>query len=108
MMTRVLKLNNWEQKLVFLLSSVLVILCFLYIYFVNSTILQISLRNHNQEEAFLVQTEITNAVTEYMALSRQVDMETAESLGFVDASNLVTFVNRETTNMTLTFGGNEI
>ncbi len=108
MTTQALKLNNWEQKLTILLGVFLVVLCFLYIYFVNSTILQISLRNHNQEEAFAVQTEITNLVSEYMALVRQIDMSYAESLGFIDASNLVSFIERDTAGLTLTLGINEL
>lgn len=108
MMTKVLQLNNLEQKLIILLGFLLISLCFIYIYLVNSTILHTSLRSHNQEEAFALQTEVTNLVSDYMELSKEIDMAYAESLGFVDAGNLVSFVERDSQIITLTLGGNEL
>ncbi len=108
MITKSLQLNNLSQKLFWFLVVLIVLLSIAYVYFVNSSIINVALRDDHEEEISVVQTQITSLVTEYLALSSLIDFDQAVLLGFAEAKDKNDFVARQSGSITLTLGHNEI
>ena len=108
MTTKALHLHNIEQKIIWLLMSGILVMSFLYIYFVNSSIIYTAIREENKETIGLIQTEVSALVSDYITLSGTVDLVLASELGFVDASKKASFALRGGETVTLTLLNNEI
>lgn len=79
-----------------------------YVYFVNSSIINVAIRDDYEEEISLIQTDITELVERYMALSETIDFDQAVVLGFVEVGNEASFAVRGSEPVTLSLVGNEI
>jgi hypothetical protein len=77
-----------------LISAVLVVLGFSYLYFVNSTVAGIVGKDSGTKEYRDLSTECQKLEKEYLALEGSVDMDYATSKGFVEKKN-VDFIVRE-------------
>ncbi len=85
MNTRASIIDNIEQKIILILGSFLLLQALAYIYFVNSTFFNVLARKEAEENISVAETEITDFVTDYMALSERVNLPLAYEKGFVDA-----------------------
>lgn len=108
MTTKALILQNFEQKIVWLLLASLIFVSIVYVYFVNSSIIQMAIREENEESISIAETEISVLVSEYITLSGDIDMDLATAMGFVDAREEATFAQREDGATTLSLARDEI
>lgn len=108
MTSKSLHLNNLEHKLFWLLLVMISLVSFFYIYLINSSIINLALREDYEEEMSYTQTEVTDLVSEYMSLTNQLDYEQVLAFGFVDDASQVTFAVRGEPAVILTLGTDEI
>ena len=108
MTTKSLYLNNLELKLFWFLLLSISLVSFFYIYLINSSIINLALREDYEEEMSYLETEVTDLVSEYMSLANQVDYEQALAFGFTDDASQITFAVRGEPAVILTLGTDEI
>ena len=108
MTTKALTLNNLEQKIVWLCLAGILLLSFFYIYFINSSIIDVAAKERSDELISITETEISGLVSDYIFLSKTVDLEGAKRLGLTDVSAKTVFVTRRTPTQILTLLDNEI
>ena len=58
-MTKAFIINNIEQRLIFILGALLLLLAFAYVYLVNSSIFNVVARKEAEEMISVTETEIT-------------------------------------------------
>lgn len=108
MTTKALTLNNIEQKIVWLCLTGICLLAFFYIYFINSSIIDVAAKEKSDELISITETEISGLVSSYIFLSKTIDLEGASRLGLTDASAKTVFVVRSIPTQILTLLDNEI
>lgn len=85
MYTRALKIHNLERKIIWSLLIMIVFQFLGYSYFVSSSLFDVMARKQQEEMIAVTETEITVLVSEYLALSEDITIDLAHSLGFKDA-----------------------
>ena len=85
MYTRALKIHNLEKKIIISLMFLLVFQALGYVYLINSSIFNVVARKEQEEMIAVTETEITALVSNYLALSENINLDLAYSLGFKDA-----------------------
>ena len=106
-MTKAFIINNIEQRLIFILGALLLLLAFAYVYLVNSSIFNVVARKEAEEMISVTETEITGLAAKYMTLSEGINLDLAYEKGFVDAPERGVFAVVKPAGATLSFN-NEI
>ncbi len=86
MTERILQLNSEKRIFWGLLGALLLSACF-YIYFINSTVHNVVLRQNLESELSQLSLSIGSQEFEYIAKKSSVTLETAYALGFKDTEN---------------------
>lgn len=95
------ELNEHQGLLVWMLFSVLVFLVFLYLFFINNAVMNISAHENNKEEIIALESELSGLELSYIELSGNLDMLLAKELGFSDIGKNSSFVIRKSSSVTL-------
>ncbi|MBU4536824.1 hypothetical protein KJ603_02175 [Patescibacteria group bacterium] len=91
----VLKINNINKKKVFIsLIFALVFFSCSYIYLILQTTINISTYQDIKQEVIELDSQIGDHEFEYMSLKKTINLEMAQTLGYVEASN-INFVDKD-------------
>jgi len=90
-----------NTKILFIvLSALVLLLAFLYVYFINFAIHKTALREDVRIETMDLQSKTSNLEKEYLALQREITKDFALRNGFVDVEETV-FVSIPNTQLSL-------
>jgi len=96
MKIKAIQLNNIkkEQAAIFALVGIIALLLFAYAYFINASVLYVVERKAAEREGSAVLLRISAQETNYFSASEDINMSSAYSMGFKEASN-ISFANRK-------------
>ena len=95
-------ISKFEQKVIFTLLAVIVMLFSMYGYLLNSTVHSIVLRESAGKEKQTLISHIADLNAEYITSKNSITLDIASAHGFVSASE-PQFISRQNTVKTLSF-----
>ena len=92
---KTLSFHNLEERLFFMLATLIALAAALYFYFISATILRVVDRTTALAEAKILDTEISNLESEYMSPIAAIDLPAAKILGYREVAK-IDYVSRTT------------
>ncbi len=86
MLVKALQSNNLTHKAFWVLVVAVIFFVFLYIYFVQNTIWQAVNMQRGFEQTKVLASQVSDLETQYLQLSRQVNLNMANEAGLQDVS----------------------
>jgi len=82
----------WEKRLKLIMIILTLALAGTYVYLVKSSVFAVADRRDNEEKISQLEADISTLEADYLARSNNVTLESAKSLGFLDATDRANFV----------------
>lgn len=108
MKARVLKIEYWSQRVLFLTMFGVVACVGLYVYFVTDSVFNAASRRENVEEITFLEATVATLESDYLAKLSLINLEYAKSLGFVDSANSATYAALDHSAVSMILVGDEI
>ena len=95
MQTKVLKFNISYEKLLLLVSSILLAVFLIgYIYYINAGVLSVVTRKQTEEKVAIVSTKVSELESNYLSIIEDINPELAISMGLKEPTH-IRYVDRK-------------
>lgn len=91
-------MNEHRKGIFWALAVVLVVLCGMYMYFINATVLNVVARERYENQIAEMTSKVSDLEFKNITLKNSITMDKASTLGFIETSN-VTFISRDSRNL---------
>jgi Tfp pilus assembly protein PilO len=83
-----IQVSTTEQKIVWILLAVFLLLSFSYGFFINQTILNVVSRKNSEKTILNIYAQVSDQETKFMNLKNSVNLDMAREMGYISLSDV--------------------